>query len=256
MANEMSGTDRLRSILAAAATLGVLAINWLAASGRVNDVTPAEISAKYSSILTPAGYAFSIWTLIYAGLIAFSVLQLLPRFNERMRSIRSAYITTCALNCAWIYFWHSEQIAVCAVLIVALALVLFVICRQLRDVSDRAEYWLAKAPFGLYFGWITTAAIVNVSLLPAYFGTNIPETTTSVIGAVLILAAAALGVLVRMRLINYVYPLAIAWALTAIAVRQSGHTLVVAAAAVGVIACLIAALSFVINLPSSGDLAA
>ena len=67
------------------------------------------------------------------------------------------------------------------------------------------------------------------------------------------LIAAAFGVFIRVCLTNYFAPLAIAWALTAIAVKQSGNTLVVAAAAVGVIACLIAATSFVLNLKSSLD---
>jgi hypothetical protein len=52
-------------------------------------------------------------------------------------------------------------------------------------------------------------------------------------------------------LTNYLYPFAIAWALTAIAVKQSGQTLIVATAAVGVIACLIAACTFVLNLNST-----
>ena len=43
------------------------------------------------------------------------------------------------------------------------------------------------------------------------------------------------------------------WALTAIAVMQSGQTLIVTAAAVGVIACLIASISFVLNLHSSDN---
>jgi hypothetical protein len=68
---------------------------------------------------------------------------------------------------------------------------------------------------------------------------------------VLILVAAALGVLIRIRLTNYFYPLAVAWALTAIAVKQSGQTAVVVACAMGVIACLIATLSFVMSLNSS-----
>jgi hypothetical protein len=45
--------------------------------------------------------------------------------------------------------------------------------------------------------------------------------------------------------------LAIAWALTGIGVKQSGHTLIVTAAALGTIACLIATCSFVMNLNSS-----
>jgi hypothetical protein len=46
------------------------------------------------------------------------------------------------------------------------------------------------------------------------------------------------------------YPLAIAWALAAIGVKQSANAPIVIAAGVGVIACLIAALSFVMNLPT------
>jgi len=60
-----------------------------------------------------------------------------------------------------------------------------------------------------------------------------------------------LAVFMRVKLTNYFYPLAVAWALTAIAVKQSGQTLLVSAAAFGVIACLIASLSFVMNLNSS-----
>ena len=62
---------------------------------------------------------------------------------------------------------------------------------------------------------------------------------------------ATAAVLVRFKLTNYFYPLAVAWALTAIAVKQSGQTSVVVASAFGVIACLIASLSFVMNLRSS-----
>jgi hypothetical protein len=68
---------------------------------------------------------------------------------------------------------------------------------------------------------------------------------------VFILLAAAMAVFVRIKLSNHFYPLAIAWALTAIAVKQSGQTWIVLAAAVGVIACLIASLSFVMNMNSS-----
>ena len=67
-------------------------------------------------------------------------------------------------------------------------------------------------------------------------------------GVVLIMIAAAMAVFIRLKFTNYFYPLAIAWALTAIAIQQSGQTWIVLAAAAGVIACLIASLSFVMNM--------
>jgi len=80
---------------------------------------------------------------------------------------------------------------------------------------------------------------------------DLPHSAETLLAAALVLLAAALAILVRWKLTNYFYPIAVAWALTAIAVKQSGQTLIVVAAAIGVIACLIASLSFVMNLNSS-----
>src|SRR4051794_35270801 len=110
-------TDRLRSILVMLATLVTIAFNALAAVGHINNVTPAEISARYPTVFTPAGYAFSIWSLIYLCLIAFSIYQVLPSKLERFRGVRTLYIASCVLNCAWIYFWHHGYIGLCVLII-------------------------------------------------------------------------------------------------------------------------------------------
>jgi len=122
---------------------------------------------------------------------------------------------------------------------------------KLRDPDSTVEAALAKVPFGIYFGWVTAATLVNFAVLLVYLRVGVSDSAAIAIGAALILLAAMLGIFVRITLTNYFYPLAIAWALTAIAVKQSGRTLIVTAAAVGVIACLIASLSFVMTLNSS-----
>lgn len=250
MTETISSTDRLRSVLVVLATIGTIAFNWIAAAGNINGITPAMISDKYPTLVTPAGYAFAIWSLIYTGMAAFSIYQLLPANVARFRSIRSLYIMSCALNCGWIYFWHHDQIVICFALIAALSITLLLININLRQSESLAESWLVKAPFGVYFGWVTAATIVNFAVMLAYLRVEISSTSQTILAAVLILFAAAFGVIVRFRLTNYFYPLAVAWALTAIAVKQSEQTLIVVAAAVGVIACLIAALSFVMDLKS------
>ena len=251
MTENASGTDKLRAVLVLVATIGTIAFNWLAAAGYVGGVTPEVISNNYPTPITPAGYAFAIWSLIYLGMIAFSFYQLVPANIARFRDIRSLYIMSCALNCAWIFFWHGNQIAVCLAVIAALLFTLLLINIKLRDNKSTGDTWAAKVPFGIYFGWVTAATLVNFAVLLNYLNIQMSPTAATTTGVILILFAAAMGVLVRIKLSNCVYPLAIAWALTAIAVKQSGQTLIVVAAAVGVIACLIACLSFVINLPSS-----
>jgi hypothetical protein len=252
MENTPTGTDRMRSFLVLAATIGVIVFNWLAATGRLGTDT-AEVSAKYPTLLTPAGYAFSIWSLIYVGLIAFSIYQLLPSNLTRFRAVRSFYIFSCALNCAWLYFWHRDQIVICFVIILALAALLILICYQLRDPESIRDIWAAKEPFGLYAGWVTAAMLVNLTIMLKYLRIEMPVSAETALAVSLILLAATLAVLVRYRLRTYVYPLAIAWALTAIAVKQSGKTLIVSAAAIGVVACLIASASFVMSLRSSDN---
>ncbi len=251
MTETISATDRLRSILVLLATIGTIVFNTLAANGLVGGVTPAEISDRYPTPITPAGYAFAIWSLIYLGLIIFSIYQLLPANVARFRSIRSLFIISCVLNCGWIYFWHNDQIALCLGIISALLLTLFFINWRLLNTSSLTEYWFVKAPFSIYFGWVTAATLVNFAIFLKATSTDISGGTWTAIAVILIALAATLGVLVRFRLSNYLYPLAIAWALTAIGVKQSGQTLVVTAAAFGTIACLIATLSLVVNLPSS-----
>src|SRR5580765_5775754 len=93
--------DRIRAVLVIVATTATLVFNALAATGYVNGITPAAISAKYPTVLTPAGYAFSIWSLIYLGLLAFSIYQILPANLARYRAVRPLYVFSCVLNCSW-----------------------------------------------------------------------------------------------------------------------------------------------------------
>jgi uncharacterized membrane protein len=250
MAYETTNTDRIRSFLVLAATIGVLAFNWLAASGRLAGVDTSEVSDRYSTLVTPAGYAFSIWSLIYLGLVAFSIYQLLPANIGRFRAFRSLYIFTCALNCGWLYFWHADQIVICFVIIVALCLTLLAINYLIREPESLADSWIAKAPFSLYFGWVTAATFVNFAIMLKYLRVEMSPGAETGLAVALILLLGVIAVIVRLRLTNYFYPLAVAWALTAIAVKQSGRTAIVVACAAGVVACLIATLSFVVNLPS------
>jgi hypothetical protein len=243
--------DKIRQILVIVATAGMIVFNWLAATGSLGGTDTGAVSDKYDTHITPAGYAFAIWSLIYFGMIVFSIYQALPSNAAKFRGLRTIYILSCVANCFWLYVWSQESIVVCLGIIIVLLICIGAISVKLRDTETLGEFWLAKVPFGIYFGWVTAATILNATIALAYLGVRLPDSTSNLIGAVLILIAAALGAFVRWKLKNYFYPLAIAWALTAIAVQQSGQTIVVVAAALGVIICLIAAVSFVMDMKSS-----
>lgn len=239
------------SILVVVATIVTIVFNSLAAAGYVNDVRPSDISDRYSTVVTPAGYAFSIWSLIYLGIIAFSIFQALPSQLERFRKVRTLYIASCLLNCAWIFFWHNHQIAVCFVIIVLLLATLISMLVRLGGCMTNAETWLTQAPFGIYAGWVTVATIANLAIMLAFLDVRMSPTTQNIFAVILILFGAIAAVIVRVKLQNFFYPLAVAWGVTAIAVKQSGNTPIVVAAAIAVIVGLITAGTFVVNLRDS-----
>jgi len=245
--------ERIKQILVIVATAGMIYFNYLAATGSLGGIETGAISDKYPTHITPAGYAFSIWSLIYLGLIVFSIYQFLPKNVERFRSIRTVYILSCASNCAWLYFWHREAILVSTAVIFLLLGTLAFINVKLQKTETNGEFWLAKFPFGIYFGWVTAAAIVNAAITLVSLNFQVSDAIAARLGAALVLMATALGIIIRFKLNNVFYPLAIAWALTAIAVKQSGQTLIVASAAVSVNVLLIVALTFLIYLRSSSS---
>lgn len=239
------------SILVVGATIVTIVFNSLAAAGYVNGVRPSDISDRYSTVVTPAGYAFSIWSLIYLGIIAFSIFQALPSQLERFRKVRTLYIASCLLNCAWIFFWHNNQIAVSFVIIVLLLATLILMLVRLGGCMTIAETWLTQAPFGIYAGWVTVATIANLAIMLAFLNVRMSPTTQNIFAVILILFGALAAVIVRVKLQNFFYPLAVAWGVTAIAVKQSGNTPIVVAAAIAVIVGLVTAGTFVVNLRDS-----
>lgn len=44
-------------------------VNFLGGSGRINGMSQAAVSDKYNTLITPAGYTFSIWGIIYSLLL-------------------------------------------------------------------------------------------------------------------------------------------------------------------------------------------
>ena len=242
-----SNNQFIKQILVIVATFGVIFVNYLAGVGYINQKTPAFISDKYPTLITPSGYAFAIWSLIYFGLAVFSFYQALPKNTARYAGIRTVYILNCAANCAWIYLWHYERIlASLAVMFVLLGTLVFINLKLLKTESA-TEYWLARVPFNVYFGWITVATILNFTVALVYLDVAASEFSASILASILIIATTLLAIIIRFKLVNVAYPLTVAWALTAIAVKQSGQTMIVTCAAFGVIALLVAALSILMQ---------
>ncbi|HTH51373.1 MAG TPA: hypothetical protein VL501_05545 [Pyrinomonadaceae bacterium] len=234
------------------ATIVTVVVNFLAATGRINGVAPDEVSNRYPTVITPAGWTFSIWSLIYTGLIAFSIYQLLPAKVARFDRLRLPYIVSCILNCGWILLWHHFHIGMCAVVITLLLASLFWVNLRIEKPTSLVETIVVKGTFGLYAGWVTVATLVNVLVYLVSSDIEWSATVWVIIGILCLVMAAAAAVLVRIRLGNFVYPLAVAWAAAGIGANQSGKsTAIVVTTAIVCIGCLIVAGTVVTELRDS-----
>lgn len=152
--------------IALAATIGMnLLANILPLNGR----TTGEISDQFMIFVTPAGYVFSIWSLIYTGMLAYVIWQFTRagRASPRLQRIGVAFVATCIANIVWLELWHFGfyRLTLAAMLVLLAALVF--IYRQLHRIpapSD-AERWCVDVPFSLYLGWVTVATLVNLSVV-------------------------------------------------------------------------------------------
>lgn len=219
------GAPGLLDLLVPVATLGTVAVNGLANSLRIGGVTTGEVSARYPTLVTPAGYAFSIWGLIYLALLVFSGYALTgaARAQPRWARLRAAYLASCALNALWIVVWHHRLLALSAAVIAALLSALMVVYRTLdagRAGASAADRWLLLLPFSLYASWVTVATILNVAVtLTAlgFQGGGVPPAAWA-LALLGVAAVLALGVALPRR--DAAWLVVTAWALGAIAAAR------------------------------------
>lgn len=227
--------DIFRQAVNLLAVLATIAVNALANTLPLNNQTTGEISDRFDVYFVPAGYVFSIWLVIYLGLLSFGIYQALPsqRENPRLRRVGYLFAFSSLANMTWLFLWHYEQFALTLVAMLALLLSLIVIYLRLEIGRFRvptAESWLVRVPFSIYLGWISVATIANVTSLLDYLnwdGWGIAPEVWTVIMLGAVLAITAMVVLTRSDL---VYPLVILWALPGIAIQNPEPALVTTSA--------------------------
>jgi hypothetical protein len=205
--------------------IGVLIVNALANGLPLNGQTTAELSDRYPALLTPAGYVFSIWGLIYLALIGFSVFQNLPGQidNQRLNRIGGWFSAANLLNAGWLFAWHWEKVWLSVGLMVGLLASLLIIYTRLEIGKHGRvpplEQWLVDFPFSLYLGWISVALVTNISaaLISSKWGAfGLTQTFWAI---VLIIIITLLGLLMIRQRNALTYPAVLIWALLGIRLR-------------------------------------
>jgi translocator protein len=232
--------------VAASAAFSIV-MNVLAVTLPLGGRETAEISRAFPTLVEPAGYVFSIWSLIYLGLIGYVVWQFLPaqRGPGPAEHVFPYVVAVNVLNGLWLLAWHHLWLATSVLIMLALLGALIGVYLGLRGgvpVPEarlpRGERIWARGTFSVYLGWITVATVANVSIYLASLGWDGSPLPASVWAAVAIALATAVGVLMLRRHHDLAFAAVLVWAFIGIVVARPSVYLVSAVAVVGILTLL------------------
>lgn len=221
-------------------------VNGLAGSTTIlGGKLTAEVSDANPTLITPAGYVFSIWGVIYVLLGVFVVFQALPSQTGKdyHRNIGWLFVLSSLLNIIWLFLWQFGYLSLSVVLMFLLLATLIAIYLRLsvgRSGAPAREKLAVHVPFSVYLGWITIASIANVAVTLVsvkWDGFGIGQETWA---ALIIVIALLIALLVIATRKDVAYGLVVIWALLGISVKQSGNQNVVMATEIGAVVIVVA----------------
>ncbi|MGN8051200.1 tryptophan-rich sensory protein [Curtobacterium sp. 22159] len=239
------------AVSAVVAVVGAFVGSGAAGGTPIQDAAGGALSAS-STAIAPDGPAFSIWSVVYVGLMAYAVRQCFRTADDaRHARLTVPAVLSLLLNAAWIlsvqfdFLWLSEPIIVALLAVLVWA---FVLLRRSRP-SGIVEAIVTDGTFGLYLGWVCVATAANTAAVLAAAGYRGSGLSQDVWGVVVALVAGVVGVLVAVWGRGRLAPTAsLAWGLAWVAVARVDGPLVsvptavaaVVAAAAAVVVTLVA----------------
>jgi len=164
--------------------------------------TVGDISDKYELYITPAGFTFSIWSIIYLWL-SVSLLALVISIFAKTKdgrvylnpevaspSVTATLSLNFILNLAWIFIWDRSFETTGLTILASITLFLIAISNILvmffmaKNIGDNIEDFTRGAPLfwwgvvyrvilnglGIYTTWTVIASLVNLTTALVYAG--------------------------------------------------------------------------------------
>ena len=204
----------------------VILLNFLSNALPINGQTMPEISARYPSLFTPAGFTFAIWGAIYLGLLVFVIWQALPaqRSSDKVARLSTWFQVNCLMNAVWIVVWHYDLLVLSLLVMLVILATLILIYRTLIadiDAAPFTEHLVLYLPFSLYAGWITLATIANASILQTSNGWDYVWLTAVQWTLLKLALAGAIGARMVLKYRDPVFGAVVIWGAYGISVMQS-----------------------------------
>ncbi|WP_312820979.1 hypothetical protein [Brevundimonas sp.] len=183
-------------------------------------LTQAEFAEDGNSTLRVAGYAFSIWGLIYAGIAAYAIRQVLPNTGESTLINRLGWPSFVAFFGIGLWIVMAAlNLKVASVIVIfasllAVLLPLLALSGVIRSTPlMHHDRMLVVWPLAALAGWLTVASPLNL-ITTATALDALPSALSPLGWAILaVVAVTVVGLGASWALRTLAYPLPIAWGL-------------------------------------------
>lgn len=216
--------DRIRSIAVLVTAVAQVASAPLTPLVLGPGAETGPISDSLRSAATPAGYAFSIWGLIYLACLVLAAYQLPARRITEPANRASGWwlVLGFASSAIWIPVFGVRLIWLSQIIIVTLAVALAVALSRLTRLGPAAtqgERWCLRIPIGIYLGWAVCATFAGFGLTARSFGLPADGPSQTFVAVALVVLATVACVVIVLRLQALAgFAFTSGWALTAIAI--------------------------------------
>ena len=196
-------------------------------------------SRKYQTLVTPAGWAFSIWGIIFTTQLIWTVAQLvLPAFGSSsqvvvvVKGVGYSYLLACLAQCVWTVAFGLEKITLSMIAMICILIPLLRILKQMAAIREEGRgrndddnnydcwwWWcLLQFPFEIHAAWIMAATLVNLNVVA------VAQHASAIVQIILAMTSLVVLVLVGMYYSSkrrWVVPSVLTWASIAICAELS-----------------------------------
>jgi len=129
--------------------------------------TNTELSNRYQTLVTPSGWAFSIWGPIFIWEAVFVVAQFFPRFRQSTAVLHISpwWWGLCTFQTVWTLVFAQDWVTFACVLMLGILVCLLGVAWSTDgEQMSAADYFLLRAPLSLHLGWIIVASTLSVNV--------------------------------------------------------------------------------------------
>lgn len=183
-------TDLLRN-----AVVVLLAVVQAMVAGLAGDAV-GPVAREYASPLLAAGWAFAIWSVVYAGFLGYAVFQALPgqRARQLHRDTGWWLAASGVFNAGWVLAFGAGWLLLAQLLIMGLlgsvAVVFGRFCRvPAESVLERV---VVRGTVAVYAGWVSMATAFGTAATGVWIGLPGSGALAAIAAVVVLLAVTAI----------------------------------------------------------------